>query len=347
MKSVLPSLALTALLAAHLPAQDLKPAIVTEPVEHDSDDPAIWIHPTDPAKSLVLGTDKNTEGSLYAFDLEGRIVNRIRGLERPNNVDVLRGFPLGGKSVDIAVVTERESQRLRVFLLPDLAVLDSGDLTVFGGDAKRAPMGVALYQRPRDKAVFAIVSGKTGPAEAYLAQYRLEADGGGKLKMTEVRQFGRFSGAKEIEAVAVDAESGSVFYSDESFGVREYPADPDAENANREISVSGEDGFAKDREGISIYPSDSSNGYLIVSDQGAGQFRFFRREMAEGKRSHEFVKAIPLAAKDSDGNDVARSPLGPRFPHGMLVAMSGDRTFHFYDWDEVAKRLEQDKPDSP
>jgi len=28
--------------------KDLRPVVITEPVEHDTDDPAIWIHPTDP-----------------------------------------------------------------------------------------------------------------------------------------------------------------------------------------------------------------------------------------------------------------------------------------------------------
>ena len=36
----------------------LVPEIITQPVKHDTDDPAIWIHPTDPSKSLVIGTDR-------------------------------------------------------------------------------------------------------------------------------------------------------------------------------------------------------------------------------------------------------------------------------------------------
>lgn len=151
------------------PRAEIRPRVVTEPVKHDSDDPAIWVHPTDPSKSLIIGTDKNTDGSLYVFDLEGKIVQRVPGLKRPNNVDIAYGFQLGGKPVDIAVVTEREQQRLRVFALPDMKELDAGDLVVFDGDPKRSPMGIALYRRPRDGALFAIVSGKSGPKDGYLA----------------------------------------------------------------------------------------------------------------------------------------------------------------------------------
>jgi len=42
----------------------VKPRIVSETVKHDSDDPAIWIDRSNPARSLVLGTDKDADGAL-------------------------------------------------------------------------------------------------------------------------------------------------------------------------------------------------------------------------------------------------------------------------------------------
>ena len=40
-------------------------------------------------------------------------------------------------------------------------------------------MGVGLYRRDRDDAIFAIVAPKTGPRDGYLWQYRLFHAGGG------------------------------------------------------------------------------------------------------------------------------------------------------------------------
>ena len=37
----------------------IKPAVITEKVPNDSDDPAIWYNKQDPSKSLILGNDKN------------------------------------------------------------------------------------------------------------------------------------------------------------------------------------------------------------------------------------------------------------------------------------------------
>ena len=313
----------------------VKPRVVTTALPHDTDDPAIWINRADPAKSLVVGTDKDTAGGLYVFDLAGKIVAQTPVLKRPNNVDIVTELMLAGKPTDIAVTTEREMQRLRVFRLPDLAPLDKGDLVVFAGDVTRAPMGVALYRRPGDGAVFAIVGGKSGPAEGYLWQYRLEDDGTGLVKMTKVRAFGRYSGKKEIEAIAVDAELGYIYYSDEQHGVHKYRADPDRPEAGQELALFGTAGFASDLEGISIYSRAGGAGYLVVSNQQADTFRIFPRAGTAGKpHDHPLLKSVRLATRESDGSEVTNVTL-PGFPGGLFVAMSTDRTFHFYAWDDI------------
>jgi 3-phytase len=271
------------------------------------------------------------------YDLDGKIVTRVGGLKRPNNVDIAYGFRLGGESVDIAVTTERELHRLRVFSLPGMKPLDKGDLRVFEGDNNRAPMGVALYKRPRDGALFAIVGGKSGPTEGYLAQYRLSDDGGGHVKLVLVRHFGRYSGKKEIESIAVDAELGYVYYSDETFGVRKYAVDPDAPDAGRELAVIGTTGYTSDHEGISIYKFNEGTGYLLVSDQQANQFRIYRREGEPGNpHEHRLLKTVPVSAIDSDGSEVTSVALGPKYPGGLFVAMSQGKVFHYYAWEDIA-----------
>ena len=204
--------------AAEHSAGRIPPLVVTEPVLKDSDDPAIWVNPADPAKSLVLGTCKDEQnGGLYVFDLKGKIVKTALGMKRPNNVDLVYGLMLGGRPVDIAVMTERNSCKLRVIAVPSMQALDGGGLPVFEfeHDKERLPTGVALYKRPRDGAVFAIVGARVGPKEGYLWQYRLEDDGTGRVRATKVREFGAYSDTKEIEAIAVDNELGHVYYSDE------------------------------------------------------------------------------------------------------------------------------------
>ena len=67
-------LLVTAALGCALSTPPVRPAGQTAAVPHDPDDPAIWIHPTDPARSLILGTDKiESTGGLYVFGLDGTL----------------------------------------------------------------------------------------------------------------------------------------------------------------------------------------------------------------------------------------------------------------------------------
>ncbi|MDV7398739.1 phytase, partial [Arthrospira platensis SPKY1] len=96
------------------------------------------------------------------------------------------------------------------------------------------------------------------------------------------RVFGNFSGFKEIEAITVDREHGWIFYSDESYGIRKYHADPDHPDAELELAVIRTPHFAGDVEGLSIYDAGEGRGYLMASDQSANRMHFFRREGTPG-----------------------------------------------------------------
>lgn len=348
----LPAFLLTALLlvtacqrpaAQSIPAESspspvIRPVVITDTVRHDTDDPAIWINPADPAKSLVIGTDKDQDGGLYVFDLNGKIVREIHDLKRPNNVDIAYGLMLGGKPTDIAVTTERFTHKLRIFSLPDMTPVDQGGIDVFVGETARGfrdLMGIALYTNVTHQ-ISAIVGRKTGPTDGgYLWQYDLTDDGTGHVKAILVRKFGAYSGRKEIESIAVDNELGYVYYSDEGVGVHKYHAD--SRRGNTELALFAKTGFTEDHEGISIYKTGAQTGYILVSDQGANQFHIFRREGEGGNpNEHKLLKVVKVAAQVSDGSDVTSTALGPNFPHGLFVAMSEGKTFHFYRWEDIA-----------
>ena len=334
------------------PAAVLLPTLATAAVPHDADDPAIWISRSDPAKSLILGTDKQERtGGLYVFGLDGRIRQTIAPLDRPNNVDVEYGLRLGGTSVDVAVLTERDCHCLRVFGIP----ADGGALTDLAPDGipvlegqtgeAAAPMGIALYRRQADGAVFAIVAPKTGGASDYLWQYRLEDAGAGRVRGRFVRRFGAFSrkgstprDTGEIEAVAVDDDLGYVYYSDERFGIRKYLADPDRPGAARELASFGTDGYQGDLEGLAIYATGPGTGFIVSSDQVSRGSRvmLYPREGSGGNpNEHPRIATVLTTADATDGLDVTAAAL-PGFPRGLLVMMnSRAKDFLIYRWEDV------------
>jgi 3-phytase len=319
---------------------DIKPVVITQAVKYDTDDPAIWVNKTDPSKSLVIGTDKDADGALYVFDLQGKIIEDkvVRGLKRPNNVDLAYGLTLNGKPTDIAITTERITHKLRIYSLPDMKPVDKGGIDMFVGEngyEYRDLMGISIYTA-KDGKMYAIVGRKNGPKTGgYIWQYLLGDDGTGNVKATLVRKFGEYSGKKEIESIAVDNELGYIYYSDEQVGVRQYYADP--EKGDKQLSMFGTTGFAADHEGISIYKLTDSTGYILVSDQGANRFQIFSREgTKQNPFEHKLVKVANVAARESDGSDVVNVPLNDTFKHGLFVVMSTDKTFHYYRWEDIA-----------
>ncbi|GGD69947.1 phytase [Lacimicrobium alkaliphilum] len=97
----------------------------------DVDDPAIWIHPTTKANSLVITTLK--QGGLDIYDLDGNLMQFIKPAPAPgcepgsfdcnnkggrfNNVDIIYDFDLNGKKTDIAIASDRGLDKLAIYTI--------------------------------------------------------------------------------------------------------------------------------------------------------------------------------------------------------------------------------------
>ena len=306
---------------------EITPTVITEQTPYDTDDPAIWVNPNDASKSIVFGTDKSTDGGIYAFDLDGNILleKSIKNIKRPNNVDLEYGFSLNDSTkVDVIAFTEREKQQIRLFSVPDMKPLDQGGFKVFTDATEpeyNLPMGIALYKSPKTAILYAIVGRKTGPLNGYLYQYELTSDSL-QVQAKLVRKFGAFSGKKEIEAIAIDDHAGIVYYSDEGHGIRKYYAEPSM--GDKEIYCFGGEYFKEDIEGIAIAKYEDK-GFLIVSNQQSHTFNIF------DLKTNAFIKEINLGTTETDGCDLTTQALGDKFPNGLFVSMNNNKDFYFHD----------------
>ncbi|MEH1099281.1 phytase [Micromonospora sp. CPCC 205561] len=145
----------------------------------DADDPAIWVHPTDRAGSLVVATAKN--GGLRVYDLHARQRQAIATPPAPgpgdeagrfNNVDLVTGFRLDRRRVDLAVVTDRGRDQLRFYRI-DPATRRLTDVTApdvpyaFSRDQaevneQRTAYGLGAWTAP-DGTAYAVVSRRSTP----------------------------------------------------------------------------------------------------------------------------------------------------------------------------------------
>ncbi len=330
---------------------EIFPKVATDSVKIDADDPAIWVHPTDPTKSVVIGTDKTkAEGGLYVWNLNGKQIQYIK-LMRPNNVDVRHGMKLNHRTIDIAVTNFRKNQtigdslvvskEIKVFEIDPVEGTLS-DITTDGGIPTPEIIednGLCLYRRPADGAVFVIESSKEEEADNGLHQYRLLDDGNGKVKAVYVRAFGQGTIFDKVEGLVADDELGYVYAADEEAAIRKYHADPDkGENGQIAQFALDEDGFIGDREGLAIYYCDSTTGYLLVSNQKKDNIKAYRREGNDGNpHDHDLLFTLnTIGSRKSDGLDISSRLTTPEFPHGLLIKHdSPARGFKLYSWQDI------------
>ncbi len=337
------------LLVSVLPAQIpdtiiVRPRLSTSPVISDADDPAIWRHPTDPAKSLIIGTDKGTypDGGLFVWNLDGSQQQRIN-ISRPNNVDVRYGLRLGNHVVDIAAVSMRDHRQVRIFKI-DSATRTLSDVTTVDSTNVlnlmfKSPYGLTLYQRPDDRAIFAIVSSRHNESKDELWQIQLGDDGTGRVHGTLVRKFGVHRGI--VEGMVADDELGFLYAAEENAGIHKYYADPSQGNARLALFETA-DSSASNVEGLALYKCSNGTGYLLISRPAAGCIKVYRREGENGDaHRHLLVATIHHAAGEAgDGIAVTPQAYGAAFPHGFLVWHNqARRNFQLYAWEEVAQKF--------
>lgn len=342
----------------------------------DADDPAIYLHPTDAAKSLVVTAVKN--GGLRVYDLCGQELQTVNpGDIRYNNIDVQYGFRLGSQTIDIAVASDRNNDKLAIFKInPDATsgnyledITNSSISTIFQAlpfnpeylPSERSAYGLTIYRSPVTNNYYVFVSRReTGD----IAQLKLVDQGNGKIGAELVRNFTVTPPTElgdvdpQIEGMVVDQETGYLYIGQENIGIWKFEAEPNGSNNGRLIDkIKDLDGsnLVDDVEGLSIYYGADGKGYLLVSSQGDNTFAVYRRE-----GNNEFIGRFAIgnngeidSVQESDGADVINVALGANFPFGLFVTQDGDNlpaeividddeeeninsNFKFIPWENIA-----------
>jgi 3-phytase len=328
----------------------------------DADDPAIYVHPTDSSKSFVIGFFK--EGGLSVYDLNG---NRLQTIQPNgvsyNNVDLIYGFNLGGRSVDLAIASDRANDTVALFRVdPNSRRLIgiSGDLpaSIFGvDDGEQTAYGLASYTSPITGKSYVFVSQASGNQ---IAQIELVAQGKERINAKVVRTFevpipdGLELEDAQVEGMVVDRERGILYVGQEQFGIYKFSAEPNGSTEPVLVDSIANGNLQPDIEGLTIYYGADGKGYLIASSQGDNTFAVYSRDTTEYLGSFAVGSSNGIdSAEESDGADVINVPLGPQFPFGMLVVQDGNNdpqtvinddgeienasgNFKFVPWENVA-----------
>ncbi|WP_026294809.1 phytase [Sediminispirochaeta bajacaliforniensis] len=354
---ILPFLSLLALTACHR-SSDTAPGPESEltyasaqaaretgsvPVFGDvADDPAIWVHPEDPALSIIIGTDKHEKrGGLRIYDLSGNELHFLQ-VGKSNNVDVRYDFPFGDAKVDIAGSTNRAENSIQVFAInPEdrsLTRIDDGTLT--SGPGSTEVYGFSLYHSCSTGRFYAVCGLYDGTVE----QWELVDNGMGKVSGRKVKTYA-FGGV--CEGIAADDQKDELYIAEENVGLWKVDAAPDASNEPKSIQKISENPYIhKDLEGVALYVGDNGGGYVLVSSQGTDSYAVYDREDGSYAGSFRIVDGPVIdGVSDTDGIEVLSYGIPGLFPDGFFIVQDdvnfdgqekSKQNFKLVDWRAIA-----------
>ncbi len=318
--------------------------VETEPVtskygEDAADDPAIWVHPSEADKSIVIGTNK--KAGLCVYNLQGDEMY-FYPVGRVNNVDVRYNFRFDDNSkIDIVGASNRSKNSIIVMGIDP----DSGELTEVA--VKEFPSkvdevyGFCLYFDPASEKHYAFVNGKEGQIE----QWELFDNGHQQIDAKIVRNL---SVDSQPEGMVADDELGYLYVGEEMKGIWKFSAGASqpADKSFLALSDTSNPDISYDIEGLTIYYGSQKNGYLIASSQGNYSYAIFKREGDNAYITSFSIKDnIVDGVEETDGLEVTNVSLGETFPNGLLVVQDGfnydgdtllNQNFKYVRWEKVA-----------
>ncbi|EDN65832.1 Phytase [Beggiatoa sp. PS] len=134
-------------------------------------------------------------------------------------------------------------------------------------------------------------------------------------------------------------------------GIWKFDAEPDGKKIGHLIdTIKGDGHITPEVEGLAIYYTNETEGYLLASNQGNDTYTIYNRA-----GNNEYLGKFKIIANetsnidavfDTDGIDVINVPLGANFPYGLLVVQDGEnidpdenQNFKLVPWENIANIL--------
>ncbi|QQQ18984.1 phytase [Brevundimonas vitis] len=307
-----------------------------------ADDPAIWAHPTDPAQSLIVATDK--KGGLFLYDMQGHVVQDLRD-GKMNNVDLREGFNLNGERVVLVTASDRTNRSIAIYRLDTasrrlIAVADGVQDTGLAD-----PYGLCMYRELATDRTYVFINGD----DTRLRQWELVDAGNGKVRANFVREL---TFGSQTEGCVADDDNGVLYVAEEDIGLWRMSAHADGGTDMAMVQAIADNPAVKDDyEGVGLYDLGNGRGYVVVSSQGNDTYAVYRREAPQEYLGSFAVAADPLRGIDgiseTDGLEVTSRNLGPGFEQGAMVAQDGrnvlpveNQNYKYVPWSAIAEALD-------
>lgn len=299
----------------------------TETFVRQANDSAVWVDPSDHAKSLLFVS--GGEGGLEIHDLLGARVARFVAVEA-EFVEVQPSVPVGDQALDLVITSDPRLGALRVHSF-DHSSRSLRELTAAPISLGDEITGLCSYRSHLTGKLYVFAATDQG----LLEQWQLYFDGG-KASGRLVRRIPAGKGAGHCVA---DDTDGAVYFTEETVGIWRVAAEPESDHVREPFDLVAPRGSIEEEvKGIALYRNALQEPLLVAANAGAGTLQVYA---LDGK----VVGAIRVAGggqdlDDAEGLTVVAGELGPAFPQGaVIVADEGTGNYKLIGWQELASAL--------
>ncbi|WP_337878667.1 phytase [Rheinheimera sp.] len=292
----------------------LSPTLETAAVSYRGDaidDPAVWQHPSDPAKSLLLATDKRA--GLAVYNMQGA-QQQFLPVGRVNNVDLRYGFHYQGQTLALASASTRADNGIQLF-----GIDAQGKVSTLARIATQLQdiYGLCMYQPAGTSAFYVFANSKDGT----VAQYEIKASDQG-LSGQLVR---RLKVPSQPEGCVADDKQHQLFVGEEDVGIWRFDARANATPQGAQIIKADGQMLVADVEGLALWQADQP--YLLVSSQGNDSYVLYKATAPYDAVLRFRIRLNPQlgidGSSETDGLELSTLDLGPGFEQGVIVVQDG------------------------
>lgn len=273
------------------PYFEISPIAETTPVaspDDAADDSCIYVPQAASEPVLIVGTDK--KNGLDVYSLDGSLL-RSYDVGRVNNVDLIKAdFP-------IIAASNRSFNSLDFYRL-----YADGSVSLLHRQPTglKDVYGVTAYSEAESHTVF--ISDKKGK----VLEYALNISG--ELLTIEPPKLIRFSSV--VEGLDVDVHYNRLYAAQEDKGLWVVDLNDPSRKSRSLVFKTDNKTFKADFEGVALAETSESEGYVIVSVQGANTFAVIDRKDLKFLTSFSIVanRSGVDGAEETDGIELSTHP---------------------------------------
>jgi 3-phytase len=297
-----------------------------------ADDPAIWRNAADPARSLIVGTDK--KAGLYVYGLDGKTRDFLDA-GRVNNVDLKDGVTIGGAEGILVAASDRNdiaNARIALFRLDPVTAKLTAVGKVEGGRGEA--YGICLGRDGAGLSAFIVL--KDGTVNQVLI------DASGATPTGRIVRTMKLS--TQSEGCAVDDRTHTLYVAEEDVGLWRFDARVNGPTGPTKIAAADGRNLVMDAEGVAIAAIGEKGGYVVVSSQGDNAYVLYSLTDDRYVGRFRIVDGAVGGSEETDGIELMLGDFGPAYPGGLFIAQDGHnaaaaQNFKLVAWDDIARAL--------